>query len=50
MIMAFIQVSVLRNINDNGLYSSFCLKTRFWGPNDKNLSNFGVTTDMLFVI
>ena len=32
-----------------GSYSSLCLKTRFWGQNDKNLNNFSVTTDMLFV-
>ena len=35
----------------NGFWSSFCLKTRFWGPNYKNLNKVGVTTDMInFVI
>ena len=32
----------------NDPYSSFRLKTTFWEQNDKNLNNFGVTTDMLF--
>ena len=27
-------------------YSSFRLRTKFWGQNDKNLNKFGVTTDM----
>ena len=35
---------------NNGPYSSFRLKMRFWGQNDKDLNTFGVTTDMLFVI
>ena len=32
-----------------GPYSSFRLKTRFWGQNDKNFDNFSVTKDMFFV-
>ena len=34
----------------NGPYSSFRLKTRFWGQNDKALNNVIVTTDMAFVV
>ena len=39
--------SRLINARAECAYSSFYLKTRFWGQNDKNFNNFDITTDTL---
>ena len=39
---------LVKSLEDNGPYSSFCLKTRFVGLNNKSANSFAVISHMIF--
>ena len=40
---------LVESLEDNGPYSSFCLKTRFVGLNNKSANNFAVISHMILI-